>query len=223
MRQSSSRPSRDRPHGPSRSLRRVGRRAFEGPCNHLDDPMGGRLERRAGPPFIGQAGQASHAKSLASFAGAIARDLQLGGECTVGDPSAQASTMRNRRASRCAYKTVSETRQEKLRHPCLLSPMSLGPVLDRQPFEAGEVLLLCSRQHRPIHMSNRSDLAVSERRWSAQRFKPRSLFAVPRCRNLVVGCHGQTHAVLSDASCRRIFNERSCCSETWPGKGSAAP
>lgn len=35
-------------------------------------------------------------------------------------------------------------------------------------------------------MSNRGDLTVDERRWSAQRFKPRSLFAVPRRRSLVV-------------------------------------
>ncbi len=35
-------------------------------------------------------------------------------------------------------------------------------------------------------MSNRGDLTVDERRWPAQRFKPRSLFAVPRRRSLVV-------------------------------------
>ena len=64
--------------------------------------------------------------------------------------------------------------------------MSRRPVLDRQPFEAREVLFVYSRQHKPVHVSNRSDLAVNERRWSTQRFKPRSLFAVPSCRGLVI-------------------------------------
>ena len=35
-------------------------------------------------------------------------------------------------------------------------------------------------------MSNRGDLTIDERRWSAERFKPRPLFAVPRRRSLVV-------------------------------------
>jgi hypothetical protein len=37
-----------------------------------------------------------------------------------------------------------------------------------------------------MHMGNRGDLTVNERRWSAQRFKPRPLFAMPRRRSLVV-------------------------------------
>src|SRR5438093_12504050 len=35
-------------------------------------------------------------------------------------------------------------------------------------------------------MGNRGDLTVDERRRPPQRFKPRPLFAMPRCRSLVV-------------------------------------
>ena len=35
-------------------------------------------------------------------------------------------------------------------------------------------------------MSNRGDLTIDERRWSAEHFKPRPLFAVPRRSSLVV-------------------------------------
>jgi hypothetical protein len=35
-------------------------------------------------------------------------------------------------------------------------------------------------------MSNRGDLTVDERRWPADRFKPRPLFAMPRRRRLIV-------------------------------------
>jgi hypothetical protein len=69
---------------------------------------------------------------------------------------------------------------------CLRSHVPRQPVLNRQPLEAGEILVVCRRQHKPMHMGNRGDLAVDERRWSAQRFKPRPLFAVPSRRSLVV-------------------------------------
>ena len=64
--------------------------------------------------------------------------------------------------------------------------MSLRPVLYPQPFETDEVFVDCRRKHQPIHVGNRGDLTVDERHWSAQGFKARSLFAVPRRRRLVV-------------------------------------
>ena len=69
---------------------------------------------------------------------------------------------------------------------CLPAGVSFRPVLDRQPFEAAEVLVICRRQHKPVHMGNRGDLTVDERRRPAARFKPRPLVAVPRRRRLVV-------------------------------------
>ena len=37
-----------------------------------------------------------------------------------------------------------------------------------------------------MHVGNRGDLTIDERRWSSQHFEPRSFVAVPRCRRLVV-------------------------------------
>jgi hypothetical protein len=75
---------------------------------------------------------------------------------------------------------------QKLCWLCLRAHVSLRPVLDRQPLETGDVFVVGSRQHKPIHMSNRGDLTIDEGRWSAERFKPRPLFAVPRRSGLVV-------------------------------------
>ena len=69
---------------------------------------------------------------------------------------------------------------------CLWMHGSFRPVLDLQPFEVGEIFVVCRRQYKPVHMSNRGDLTVDERRWSTERFKPRPLFAVPRGRSFVV-------------------------------------
>ena len=71
---------------------------------------------------------------------------------------------------------------------------SFRPVLDLQPFEVGEIFVVCRRQYKPVHMSNRGDLTVDERCWSAERFKPRPLFAVPRRRSLVVRQDGKRPA-----------------------------
>ena len=37
-----------------------------------------------------------------------------------------------------------------------------------------------------MHMSNRGDLAINERRWSAECFEPRPLLAVPRRGSFIV-------------------------------------
>jgi hypothetical protein len=72
------------------------------------------------------------------------------------------------------------------RRLCVPAQTPVRPVLDRQAFEAHEVLVVGGCQHEPIHVRNRGDLTIDERRGSAQRFKPCSLFAVPRRRRLVV-------------------------------------
>ena len=64
--------------------------------------------------------------------------------------------------------------------------MSLRPVLDRQSFEVDEIPVVGRRQHKAMHVSNRGDLTVDERRRSSQRLQSRSLFAVPRRRRFVV-------------------------------------
>jgi hypothetical protein len=56
---------------------------------------------------------------------------------------------------------------QKLCWLCLWTHGSFRPVLDPQSFEAGKILVVCRRQHKPIHMSNRGDLTVDEGRWSA--------------------------------------------------------
>src|SRR5438445_7979522 len=93
---------------------------------------------------------------------------------------------RSTRAAVLASPRPQPGRPRKLCRLCLWTHWSLRPVLDLQPFEAGEVFVVCSRQYKPMDMSNRGDLTVDERCWSAERFKPRPFLAVPRRRSLVV-------------------------------------
>jgi hypothetical protein len=60
------------------------------------------------------------------------------------------------------------------------------PVLDGQPFEPREIFVVRSREHKAIHMGNRGNLTVDERRRPAQRFKSRPFLAVPGRRSLVI-------------------------------------
>jgi hypothetical protein len=67
---------------------------------------------------------------------------------------------------------------------CLFRPVR--PVLDGQPFEPREILVIRGREDEPIHVGNRSDLTVDERRRPTERFKSRPFLAVPGRRSLVV-------------------------------------
>jgi hypothetical protein len=72
-----------------------------------------------------------------------------------------------------------------------LADVPLRPVLDAQTPEAGEVFLVCRRQHEPVHMGNRRNLTVDERSGSAKRFESRPLFPVPCRRGLIVWQDGE--------------------------------
>ena len=76
-----------------------------------------------------------------------------------------------------------------------------SPVLDLEFLEAGEVLRIGSDEHEPIHLGDRSDLAVNVWRWAAERFQTRALVAVPGCSNFVVrkDRKGITHDVVEIA------------------------
>ena len=86
----------------------------------------------------------------------------------------------------CSQENVSSESAGRHRGSWLRARVSLRPVLEGQPFEPGEISVVCGGQNKRIDMSDGGDLAVDERRWSAHRVKPRPLFAVPRRRSPVV-------------------------------------
>ena len=93
---------------------------------------------------------------------------------------------RSTRAAVLASPRPQPGRPRKLCRLCLWTHWSLRPVLDLQPFEAGEVFVVCSHHDKPVDVGNRGNLTIDERRRAPNGFKSGSFLTVPRRSGLVV-------------------------------------